>query len=515
MVDYRADLATAPVVVDGGAFVIFQQEPARAVIGTPNGQNRMRTAVTLFLLAATIYAFSTGAHAYSVDEITNYASARAFVQTGTPDLRSQIDVPFSTGHLLKVEHPDEPRVTGRYGLLSWLALVPAYAIASAVSPDPQPVGPAFPEVNHVLPLVGLLFNPVIAAALVALTYLLARNLGLSSATGLAVAAITGLASPVWVYAKTLSSIPLAAAFLLAALLALTGWRGGGGRLAVVLSGLLAGLAAAARPEYAMFAPILLVVALASRPGRGRLVAGILWALAWLAVVIPGVGLYNLYRTGSMLDFGYPGQTFLWATDRPHIGLYGILVSPGFGLFVYMPVAVLGLWGLLTGAGQRPARWAMAAAVLTAILIYGTFNDWAGGVSWGPRYLTGVAPLLAVGVGCLLSGAAISLPARFGAWALVAWGLGVALLGVLFDYQRGWRNLWDVGARPDQIVWDPHFSPIGAHLRLLRQWLDGAIEPDTYLGSLLGVWTAPALTVVLVAAVVSATRFGLRGVNRAG
>ncbi|MDP6508477.1 MAG: hypothetical protein QF573_05470 [Chloroflexota bacterium] len=479
----------------------------------------MRTAAMLFLLAAAIYMFSTGAHAYSVDEITNYASARALVQTGTPDLRSQIDVPFPTSQLLKVEHPDEPRVTGRYGLLSWLALVPAYAIAAAVSPDPVPVGPTFPEVSHVLPLTGLLFNPVIAAVLVALTYLLARSLGLSRAAGLAVAAITGLARPGWVYAKTLSSVPLAATLLLAALLALTGRRGGTGRLAAILSGLLAGLATATRSEYAMFAPILLFAALASRPGRGRVAVGGLWVLAWVAVVVPGVGLYNLYRAGSMIDFGYPGQTFLWATDRAHIGLYGVLASPGFGLFVYMPAAVLGLWGLLTGAGERWARWAMAVAAFTAILIYGTFNDWEGGVSWGPRYLTGVVPLLAVGVGCLLSGGAISRAARFSAGVLIAWGFGVAALGVLFDYQRGWRNLWDVGARPEQIVWDPHFSPIGAHLRLLRQWLDGVIEPDTYLGWLLGVWTVPALagavTLVLVAAVVSATRFGLRGVNRIG
>ncbi len=233
----------------------------------------MRIAATLFLLAATIYVFSTGAHAYSVDEITNYASARALVQTGTPDLRSQIDAPFPTSRLLKVEHPDQPRVTGRYGLGSWLSIVPAYAIAAAVSPDPAPVGPAFPEASHVLPLAGLLFNPLIAAALVALTYLLARNMGLSRSTGLAVAAVTGLASPVWVYAKTLSSIPLAAVFLLAALLALTGERDRRGWLAVVLSGLMAGMATATRPEYAMFAPILLVAALASRPGRGRASCG--------------------------------------------------------------------------------------------------------------------------------------------------------------------------------------------------------------------------------------------------
>ena len=480
----------------------------------------MKTAVTLFLLAATVYIFSTGAHAYSVDEVTNYASARAFVQTGTPDLRSQIDNPFPADNFLKVEHPESKQLTGRYGLLAWVGMVPAYAIAAAVSPDPEPVGPAFPQISYVLPLAGLLFNPLIAAALVALTYALARSIGLSRSYGLVAAAITGLGSPVWVYAKTLSSLPLATTFLIAALVLLTRRRRSGGWRPVLASGLLAGMAVATRPEFAMFAPVLLAAAIGSRPGARRAVAGagVLWILGWAAVVVPGVGLYNLYRTGSMIDFGYSGLTFLWDTDRPHLGLYGILASSGFGLFIYMPVAAVGLWGLLTGKGERRARRAMVAAVLTAILVYGTFNDWAGGVSWGPRFLTSVVPLLGVGVGCLLSNEATSRMARLGAGLLGGWGLAVAGLGVLFDYQRGWRNLWDVGADPEQIVWNPHFSPIGAHLRLLRRWLDGSIQPDFYLGQTLGAWTAPALvgvvTVVVLGAVAAATRARLRSAARA-
>ena len=55
-----------------------------------------------------------------------------------------------------------------------------------------------------------------------------------------------------------------------------------------------------------------------------------------------------------------------------------------------------------------------------------------------------------------------------------------MLGVLFDYQSGWRNLWDHGARPEQIEWNPHFSLIGAHLRLARQWVDGLIGPDLFI-----------------------------------
>ena len=134
---------------------------------------------------------------------------------------------------------------------------------------------------------------------------------------------------------------------------------------------------------------------------------------------------------------------------------------------------------------------MLGLVLLAIAGYGTFNDWDGGVSWGPRYLMGAAPFLAIGVAAVL---ASSQGGKLGAIALGAlglWGVGVSALGVLFDYQRGWRDLWDVGAKPEQILWDPHFSIIGAHLRLLRQWGNGLIGPDLYLVHKLGFWWAPA------------------------
>ena len=329
----------------------------------------MRIAISLFLVTAAVYLFSTGAHAYSVDETTNYASARAFVQTGSPDLRSQIDNPFPSTRLLKVEHPDQPRITGRYGLLAWLSMVPAYAAASAFGPVPEPVGPAFPQGGDILPLAGLLFNPLIGATLVALIYLLARSVALSRWHSLAAAIIAGFASPIWVYSSTLSSIPLATTLIIAALLALARGRQRHQIALALSSGLLAGLAAATRPDFILFAPILLIAAFAIRPQPvGAAVArAALWAVGWAIVVVPGVGFYNLYRTGDVLNFGYSEQTFLWATDRAHIGLFGILASSGFGLFVYFPLGILGLWGLLTGGGVRWLRWTMAAATLMAIL----------------------------------------------------------------------------------------------------------------------------------------------------
>ena len=81
-------------------------------------------------------------------------------------------------------------------------------------------------------------------------------------------------------------------------------------------------------------------------------------------------------------------------------------------------------------------------------------------------------------------------------SLAAWSFGMSVLGVLFDYQTGWRNLWEHGARPEQVLWNPHFSLIGAHLRLARQWQDGLIGPDLYLAQRLGPWSVVLLVIGL-------------------
>ena len=467
----------------------------------PDGFDRLdvRRALALVLIFAVAYLFSTGGHAYSVDEITNYASARFLVEYGSPDLR--IDDPFPGTQLLKVGHPELERVTGRYGLLAWLPLSPLYALASATGPPPEPPSSTFPQVSHVLPLVVLLYNPVVAAVLVALVYMLARQIGLRGRYALCAAVIAGIGSPLWVYAKTLSSIPLASALTVAAFL-LLGRAQRRGLWTVAASGVAAGLAAAVRPDYGTVAVVLVptVMVLARPDVRRRILAALIWIVSWAVVVVPGVGCFNLYRSGSMLEFGYSDQTFLWHTAKSYIGVFGVLASPSFGLLVFMPVAAIGFWGLVSGGGNRAMRYSMVALTVMAVLGYGTFNDWEGGVSWGPRYLTGVSPLVAVGVGALLQTRSFGIPGWLTVAALSGWGIAVSALGVLVDFERGWRNLWDVGAKVEQIVWDPHFSLIGAHLRLLGQWRDDLIGLDLYLPHQMGIWAVPVLAGTLVAMV---------------
>ena len=452
-------------------------------------------AAVVALLAGLVYLLSSGAHAYSVDEITNYASARALVETGSPDLAGE--QPFPREQLLTLRHPSADRVTGRYGLMSWAAMIPAYRVASWIGSEPPPPSPAFPQPSAVRPVAVLLYGPVIAAALVGATFLLGRNLGLRPHYAVVGALALAFASPLWVYAKGLANIPLAALLAVLAILAITGsvtttrhWAG---------AGVLAGLAVMTRPEFIVLGVVVGALSLLDlkRGGLADLKGAAVFTATWVAIAIPGVGFWNLYRTGDFLDIGYRTGTILWQTDRAYIGVFGALASPSFGLLVFMPLAAVGLWGLIGRAMDRPIWLAMLVLVVTAVVGYGSFTDWFGGVSWGPRYLTAVTPFLVLGVGVVLQARATNLAMRLTVGGLAAWSLGISVLGVLFDYQTGWRNLWEHGARPEQVLWNPHFSLIGAHLRLARQWQDGLIGPDLYLAQRLGPWAIVLLVIGLL------------------
>ena len=455
----------------------------------------MARAAVLALLAGLIYVLSSGAHAYSVDEITNYASARALVETGSPDLSGE--QPFPREQLLTLQHPSTDRTTSRYGLLSWVGISPAYLLARLVDSMPPPPSPTFPQPSAVRPVAALLYAPAIAALLVGATFVLGRNLGLRPRNAAAAALVLAFASPVWVYAQGLANIPLAALFSVLAFVAVTRARPGAGHWAA--AGGLAGLAALTRPEFVILAPAVGVLSLfdGKRISRAGLARALAFAAAWAVVAIPGIGLWNLYRTGDFFDVGYRSASILWQTDRAYIGIFGVLGSPSFGLLVFMPVAAIGLWGILGAPSRRPVWLVMLALIVLAVIGYGSFDDWSGGVSWGPRYLTAITPFLALGVGAALQAPSTTLGMRLVTLGLAAWSTGLSVLGVLFDYQSGWRNLWDHGARPEQIEWNPHFSLIGAHLRLARQWVDGLIGPDLFVVHRLGAWTIAVLAVGLV------------------
>ena len=79
------------------------------------------------------------------------------------------------------------------------------------------------------------------------------------------------------------------------------------------------------------------------------------------------------------------------------GLPGILVSPGRGLFVYSPIFIVSLLGMVLAwrrSGEPLLRYSSIGALLT-VLLYSKWWVWWGGWTYGPRLLADLSPLLAL------------------------------------------------------------------------------------------------------------------------
>lgn len=101
--------------------------------------------------------------------------------------------------------------------------------------------------------------------------------------------------------------------------------------------------------------------------------------------------YNWYRFESFLDFGYGGESFSTPLVK---GLLGILFSPICSIFLYSPILILSIPGLiLFFKKQKDLAIFVCLTSFSYILTIAKWNSWEGGFAWGERLLTPIIPLL--------------------------------------------------------------------------------------------------------------------------
>ncbi|MBI3970048.1 MAG: glycosyltransferase family 39 protein [Chloroflexi bacterium] len=478
----------------------------------------------VFASAFAVYVASAGGHLYTPDEWTLYAVSAGLVNHGVP--AAYAGEPYPLHHMLKVNAaPGRPtgqigeREAGTYvytkfGIVPSLLAAPVYAVARVTGPGPELPAQVFPYENRALPLVPLLVNPIITAAIAALLYQVARDLGYGSRPALAAAGAFALGSMAWPYSKTLMNMTLAGGLLLAALWCMQ--RASIGRYNVrwlLGSGVAAGLSAATRYETVLFALPILAFGLHGRQRHQVLRAGALVAAAMAITAVPLIFGLNLLRTGSAVETGYGGEgTLSSLAEKPWYGLFGILLSPGCGLVPHTPLIALGIIAIIWFWEDSPFPALVVGAVsLLAVAYYGSLNTWCGYAAWGPRYLLTVAPLMALPLAALWKRLGDRGAPNPFAWLLLgglaAWSMGTNLLAVLIDFNRGWQDHWANERTYTTVTWLPYFSGITTHWRLLRQWLlDGVGGLDLYLlyaHPVVGPALLVTLALVAVAAAVAA------------
>ncbi|MDH4207391.1 MAG: hypothetical protein OEV76_00785 [Anaerolineae bacterium] len=329
---------------------------------------------------------------------------------------------------------------------------------------------------------------VLAASSVLLLYLSLRLVA-SELKALCLSVVYAFASSTWtISSQILWQHAASQLFLAATIYCLL--SAPNARKSVYLGGLFLGLAVAARPTNVLIALILLLYLLHRFPHR------VPWLLGGALIPLSLLLWYNQATFGCALCTGYMAEAHAgWSTPL-HLGLLGILLSPGKGLLVYSPVFFFSLVGVVaswrTAIRGKDTTWFfryLGFAAVGFILLMSKWHAWHGGWSFGPRMLVDATPLLIL----------LMIPAL--QWMkydrrIVAAFAGLAILSVcvqlvgLTMFDSGWyRQLASAGY--EEALWSVRHSELASYV--------GRFGVAGFLGRMLGQGLVSAALALSVSA----------------
>jgi hypothetical protein len=296
-------------------------------------------------------------------------------------------------------HRSDGHFVSAYPVATALSALPIYALGALAFPD------AFAtwrlsyatrggdDLPNVATLMEQWSSGLMAAACVVAFWWLcfnggrdrARATGLALAWGLGTSLMSTASQALWQHGPACLGLAVC-------LLALQRSEGNGSARALAGAGLAAGWAFACRPTVFVIAA---VFALWTVLRHGR-------KAGWFAVpcaAVAGAALFWNYRSFQSVAGGYTANLGIFAPFSAG-ALVSLLFSPSRGLFVFSPFLLAGFLPGLRDAIRKPASlsafcWHGAAA--TAVL-FACWRTWAGGATFGPRYLCEAALLLAAAIG---------------------------------------------------------------------------------------------------------------------
>ncbi len=485
-------------------------------ISNNSGNKKLNFLVLGFFLLLNVA--SSGGHFDWIDGVEAFLVAESMVLKHSaklyPDLPSIEKLHYPVHYLMPINKalqtgkPYDPNIPigpvylVRSLLLSAIA-VPFYYAAIVLSIPP-------------LPLVGIFVNSLLISLISLIIFCFSFEIYGSKKIAFILSLIFGVCSFVWPYHSTLWSQPLQALCLIASayFIYLSLHRHSSfichytrfsedknhgkkdttkGIYFAGLGGLFLGLSVFAHPNSLILIPGFIANSILFMRHNRRSVISF---MVLLGVTLLFIAFVNYWRFGSFTEFGY-GYFQSFSAHAGWVGLLGLLVSPGVGIIFYFPIVLLFplSFKYMYREKMKGLLFLSAYVILATWLYIGTLSywepyAWSGGVAWGPRYLIPVLPFITVVSGALfLNLKKMRFPRRvllkMSIIVLSVAGFFVNLLGTLIWFMYGLIYAWQTDQlwkSPDWSIimaWNPHYSPIILHLKMLTENYVSSIHPEIY------------------------------------
>jgi len=367
---------------------------------TPSMTVRKKSGVPLliFFTCLICYLFFLSGHHYSIDGVVMFQYAKTLLF----DHSFTMAPPLIWGREF---------VTSKWPIGLTLVYIPILSILSITvfknNPEISEI-PYDPSQSHYPALLNnrpyeysSFLNPFITALTAVTLYQVCRSMGFSQKKASLVVLVFGLISPSTVYTKYDYAQSLATFFIIVSIYFLI--RGFTyDKKNIFFSGACLGFGVLTRPELIIMPGFFMTgLVYFIAPSIARLPKPSLERLSnvfWFSVPLIGAIILNQYinysRFGYWFSTGYQQGSDYFNLNFTHFtnAVLGNLVSPGRGLFVFYPLSLLSMIGIVH-LYKRDLRIAILFTSITLgfLVFYSTWNDWGAGISWGPRFLIPAIP----------------------------------------------------------------------------------------------------------------------------
>lgn len=251
----------------------------------------------------------------------------------------------------------------------------------------------------------LFYGSIITALSTGVLFLLARSYDYSRKISIFITMITGFSTIIWSYSNTGLSVVPEVLFVLVSLLFYRKFIKNQSTINLVFCGLSLGFGVTIRYDMAIFAALLsgFVIYEIIRKNNHRIIKliGFLGPLILFGIILIGI---NEIRFGSALEFGYGSEEGFFAghTTPVHVGVFGLLFSPGAGIFIFSPILLTAFVTFVGFYKKHKTDTVLFLAFFASILIFfGSFHAWHGFVGWSARYMLPAVPLLLLPLGTFM------------------------------------------------------------------------------------------------------------------
>ena len=107
---------------------------------------------------------------------------------------------------------------------------------------------------------------------------------------------------------------------------------------------------------------------------------------------------NYIQFGTLFEYSFKTESGygLGPTSPIHVGVFGLLFSPGAGLFIFSPILFTIFISFFDFYRKNQSSFFIFLIYFAGVLVFfGNLETWHGFVSWGTRYLLPIIPFLMI------------------------------------------------------------------------------------------------------------------------